>query len=49
MIDEVLIGALVEAIKLSPAVVVLVWLVYRMDQRAQQCIDRLLEHMDREH
>lgn len=46
-------NALVEvvsaALELSPAVGIMAWFAWRADERAQQCLDRLIEHLDREH
>lgn len=49
MIEDALLGALLEAVKLSPAVLVLLWQAWRADMRAQACLDRLLDHLDKEH
>ena len=47
--EDLLTGALLEAVKLSPAVGVLIWAAWRADQRATECMHRLFEHLDREH
>lgn len=47
--EELLLGALVKAVELSPAVAVLIWQAWRSDQRAQECIAKLFAHLDKEH
>lgn len=41
--------ALINIAEYAPAVGVLIWLVWRADTRAQECQDKLFEHLDREH
>jgi len=48
-VEELLFGAVIEAIKLSPAVVILFWAAWRADARAEACFHKLIEHLGREH
>lgn len=47
--DELILGALVEGIKLSPAIGILIWVAWRADNRAQACMEKLFQHLDRDH
>ncbi|MCK5713991.1 MAG: hypothetical protein KAI25_14815 [Hyphomicrobiaceae bacterium] len=44
--NELLAGAIIEAVKLSPAIGVLLWVAWRSDQRAQSCMEKLFEVLD---
>jgi hypothetical protein len=46
MVEDLLVGAVVKAIELSPAVGVLIWAAWRADYRAQRCIDKLLDLLE---
>lgn len=47
--EELVVGAIVEAVKLSPAIGVLIWVAWRSDARAEACVQALLSHLNKEH
>lgn len=47
--EELLLGALVKGFEFAPAVLVLIWVAWRADSRAQQCMERLFGHLDDDH
>ena len=47
--DSVITEIMANIVEYAPAVAILVWVAWRADARAQECIDKLIEHLDKEH